>query len=88
MVGSALLYAVVCSGGSSTDRDRKRRNKLFRRLSSVLGRPLDSMEVVGERRMIAELTSIVDSSSHSLHPTVEASSSSVSGRLRHPLCST
>ena len=82
------FYAGVCWGGSSTDRDRKRLNKLVRSLSSVLDQPLDFIEVVGERRMLAELTSIVDSSSHRLHPTVEALSSSVSGRLRHPLCST
>ena len=34
--------------------------KLLRRASSVLDCPLDSIEVVGERRMLAKLTSIMD----------------------------
>ena len=49
---------VVCWGGSSTDRDRKRLNKLVRRASSILDCPLESTESVGERRMLAKLTSI------------------------------
>ena len=47
-----LLYAVVCWGGSSLCRDRKRLNKLVRRASSVLDCPLDLIEVVGERQML------------------------------------
>ena len=53
VVASALLYAVVCLEGSSLDRDRRRLNKLVRRASSVLDCPLDSLEVVGERMMLA-----------------------------------
>ena len=64
VVASALLYAMVCWGGSSTDRDRKRLNKLVRRASSVLDCPLDSIEVVGERMMLAKLLSIMDNTSH------------------------
>ena len=86
VVASAIHYAVVCWGAGSTDRDRKRLNKLVRRASSVLGCPLPSVEEVGERRMLAKLTSIRDNTSHPLHQTVEALSSSFSGRLRHPQC--
>ena len=88
VVASAILYAVVCWGAGSTDRDRKRLNKLVRKASSVLGCPLESVEGVGERRMLAKLTSIRDNTSHPLHQTVEALSSSFSGRLRHPQCRT
>ena len=88
VVASALNYAVVCWGAGSTDRDRKRLNKLVRKASSVLGCPLDSVEEVGGRRMLAKLTSIRDNTSHPLHQTVEALSSSFSGRLRHPQCRT
>ena len=82
---SALLNAVVSWGGSSKDRDRKRLNKLVRRASSVLDCLLDSTDVVGERRMFAKLTSIMDNTSHPLHWTAEALSSSFSSRLLHPL---
>ncbi|CAJ1076393.1 hypothetical protein L3Q82_010059 [Xyrichtys novacula] len=36
VVASALFYAVVCWGAGSTERDRKRLNRLVRRASSVL----------------------------------------------------
>ena len=86
VVASAIHYAVVCWGAGSTDRDRKRLNKLVRRASSVLGCPLASVEEVGERRMLVKLSTIMDNTSHPLHPTVEALWSTFSGRLIHPQC--
>ena len=64
MVASAIFYAVVCWGCGSSERDRKRLNKLVKRAGSVLDCPLDSIEEVGERRMLAKLTSIMDNPSH------------------------
>ncbi|KAM6989287.1 uncharacterized protein LKV04_008968 [Tautogolabrus adspersus] len=89
VVASALFYAVACWGGGSTERDRKRLNRLVRRAGSVLDCPLDSVEEVGERRMLAKLTSIMDNHSHPLHDTVGALSSSFSSRPQvvHPICS-
>ncbi|KAK3545669.1 hypothetical protein QTP70_009563 [Hemibagrus guttatus] len=46
VVASAILYAIVCWVGGSTEQDRKRLNKLVRRVSSVLGCPLDLVEEV------------------------------------------
>ena len=86
VVASAIHYAVVCWKGGSSDRDRSRLNRLIRRASSVLDCPLDSIEVVGERRMLAKLTSIMDNTSHPLHDTVGSLSSSFSSRLIHPRC--
>ncbi|XP_054872156.1 uncharacterized protein LOC111569300 [Amphiprion ocellaris] len=86
VVASAIFYAVVCWGAGSTERDRKRLNRLVRRAGSVLDCSLDSIEEVGERRMLAKLTSIMDNPSHPLHDTVGSLSSSFSSRLRHPPC--
>lgn len=86
MVASAIFYAVVCWGCGSTERDRKRLNKLVRRASSVLDCPLETIEEVGERRMLTKLTSIIDNTSHPLHETVRSLSSSFSSRLLHPRC--
>ena len=83
VMASAIFYAVVCWRGGSTDRDRSRLNKLIRRASSVLDCPLDSIEEVGERRMLAKLTSIMD---NTLHDTEGSLSSSFSSRLLHPWC--
>ena len=88
VVASAIHYAVVCWGAGSTDRDRKRLNRLVRRAGSVLGRTLDSVEEVGQRRTLSKLSSIMKNQLHPLHMTVEELSSSFSGRLRHPQCRT
>ena len=40
VVVSAIFYAVACWGAGSTERDRKRLNKLVKRASSVLVCPL------------------------------------------------
>ncbi|CAI5660128.1 unnamed protein product [Oreochromis niloticus] len=88
VVASAIFYGVVCWGGSISAGDRKRLNRLIRRASSVLGCPLDPVEVVSDRRMVAKLSSLLDSISHPMHETVTALSSSFSGRLRHPRCGT
>ncbi|KAI3369406.1 hypothetical protein L3Q82_007480 [Scortum barcoo] len=47
VVASAIFYGIVCWASSITDRDRRRMDRLVRRASSVLGCPLDSVEVVG-----------------------------------------
>ncbi|XP_054628152.1 uncharacterized protein LOC129179220 isoform X2 [Dunckerocampus dactyliophorus] len=82
------LMEKACFGrrGGSTDRDRSRINRLIRRASSVLDGPLDCVEEVGERRMLAKLTSIMDNTSHPLHDTVVSLGSSFSSRLLHPRC--
>ncbi|KAI3365695.1 hypothetical protein L3Q82_010756, partial [Scortum barcoo] len=77
----------LCWGGGCSERDKKRLNRLIKRASSVCGCPLDSIEVMGERRALAKLSTIIDNtSSHPLHQTVGAFSSSFSNRLRHPRC--
>ncbi|KAI3375677.1 hypothetical protein L3Q82_003980 [Scortum barcoo] len=83
---SVVSYAVVCWGGGCSERDKKRLNRLIKRASSVCGCPLDSIEVMGERRALAKLSTIMDNTSHPLHQTVGALSSSFSNRLRHPRC--
>ncbi|KAI3374204.1 hypothetical protein L3Q82_006060 [Scortum barcoo] len=60
VVASAIFYGIVCWASSITDRDRRRMDRLVRRASSVLGCPLDSVEVVGNRRMMAKLSSLLN----------------------------
>ncbi|TWW77670.1 hypothetical protein D4764_12G0010600 [Takifugu flavidus] len=84
VVGSAIFYGIVC--WSSSIRDRKRMDRLVRRASSVLGCPLDSMEVVGNGRVMAKLSSMLNNTSHPLQDTLTALGSSFSERLLHPRC--
>ncbi|XP_078255787.1 uncharacterized protein LOC144593702 isoform X2 [Rhinoraja longicauda] len=83
VVASAIFYGVVCWSSSISG---KRLDKLVRKASSVLGCPLDSVQVVGERRMMAKLTSLLDNDTHPMQDTVTALSSSFSDRLLHPKC--
>ncbi|TWW64117.1 hypothetical protein D4764_03G0011250 [Takifugu flavidus] len=46
MVASVIFYAVVCWSCGSSERDRKRLNKLVRRAGSVLDCSLDSIDEV------------------------------------------
>ncbi|KAK3556334.1 hypothetical protein QTP70_007104 [Hemibagrus guttatus] len=55
VVSSAILCAIVCWVGGSTERDRKRLNKLVGRASSVLGCPLNLVEEVGKGRELADV---------------------------------
>ncbi|KAI3372690.1 hypothetical protein L3Q82_023150, partial [Scortum barcoo] len=59
-------------GRGCSERDKKRLNRLIKRASSVCGCPLDSIEVMGERRALAKLSTIMDNTSHPLHQTVGA----------------
>lgn len=63
---------------SITDRDRQKMDRLVRRASSVLGCPVDSVEVASNRRMMAKLSSLVDTS-YMLQDMLTAPGSSFSG---------
>ncbi|TWW81235.1 hypothetical protein D4764_01G0010500 [Takifugu flavidus] len=85
VVGSAIFYGIVC--WSRSIRDRKRMDRLVRRASSVLGCPLDSVEVVGNGRMMAKLSSChVEQHVPPLQDPLAALGSSFSERLLHPRC--
>ena len=83
VVASAIFYVVVCWAA-----DRKQLNRLRRKASSVLGSPLDTVEVLGDRRMAAKLSSRLDNVSHPLQDTLSSLCSSFSDRLLHPRCLT
>lgn len=86
VVASAIFYGVVCWGSSISTADRKRLDKLIKKAGSVLGCHLDPVEVVGERRMMAKLSSMLENNSHPLQDTLTALESSFSDRLLHPKC--
>ncbi|TWW75335.1 hypothetical protein D4764_14G0013380 [Takifugu flavidus] len=60
VVGSAIFYGIACWSSSITDRNSWRMDRLLRRASSVLGCPLDSVEVVGNGRLMAKLSSMLN----------------------------
>ena len=88
VVASALLYAVVCWGGSLKKRDAARLDKLVRKAGSVVGSELDSLTSVAERRTLNRLLSIIDNPQHPLHNTISRQRSSFSDRLLSLPCST
>ncbi|CAL9684750.1 unnamed protein product [Knipowitschia caucasica] len=86
VVASAILYGVVCWNSSITERDRKKLDKVIRKSSSVLGCSLDTVQQVGDRRVLSKLTSMLDHDCHPLQDTLSALESSFSDRLIHPRC--
>ncbi|KAI4890982.1 hypothetical protein NFI96_009124 [Prochilodus magdalenae] len=77
VVASAIFYGVVCWGSSISTAERKRLDKLLKRAGSVLGSPLDPVQVVA---------SMLENDSHPMHETLAALGSSFSDRLLHPKC--
>ncbi|KAM9317524.1 uncharacterized protein KZ484_021968 [Pholidichthys leucotaenia] len=61
VVASAITFGVVCWDNGITAADRKRLNKLIKKARSVLGQRLDPVEEIGERRMVAKLSSLLES---------------------------
>lgn len=60
----------------------------MKRSSYVLDSPLDSIEKVGERGMLAKLMSVMDNNIQPLHETVEALRRSYSSKSLQPHCRT
>ncbi|KAI5100278.1 hypothetical protein C0J45_9264 [Silurus meridionalis] len=65
---------------------KKEIDKLIRKASSVLGIPLETVQEVEERRMLAKLSLLLENISHPLYKTVSSLSSSFSDRLLHTKC--
>ena len=84
MVASAIFYGVAFWGSSISAADRRRLNKLVKKARSVLGYQLDTVEVVGDRRMTAKLSSLMDNTFHPMRHALAALSSSFSHQLIHP----
>ncbi|KAJ0022335.1 hypothetical protein NQD34_009825 [Periophthalmus magnuspinnatus] len=86
VVASAILYGVVCWNSSITERERKKLDKVIKKSSSVLGCPLDSVQEVGDRRVLANVISMLGHESHPLQDALSVLESSFSDRLIHPCC--
>ena len=74
-------YGVVCWCSSISAADRRRLDKLIKKASCILGCPLDSVQVVGESRMMDKLSSLLVQESRPLQDTISALGSSFSNRL-------
>lgn len=67
---------MVCWGSSITAADRKRLNRLLRKVSSVMGFPLEPVEVVRGKRT-AKLLSVMVDEFHPLEHTLSCGANSV-----------
>lgn len=69
----SIVYAgVVIWGRSIKTMERKRLDNLFKKASSVLGCPLDSVQLVGEKRVMAKLLSLMQNRSQPMQDTLRA----------------
>ena len=74
----------ICCSSSISAAGRRRLDKLTKKASSILGCPLDPVQVVGESRMMDKLSSLLVQESRPLQVTISALGSSISDRLIHP----
>ncbi|KAI3355676.1 hypothetical protein L3Q82_004274 [Scortum barcoo] len=86
VVASAIFYGIVCWASSITDREQEENGQTGEEGQLCPGMPLDSVEVVGNGRMMAKLSSLLNNTSHPLQDTLTALGSSFSERLLHPRC--
>ena len=61
---SAIFYGVVCWSSSNSAAGRRRLDKRIKKASSILGCPLDLVQVVGESRMMDKLSLLLVKESH------------------------
>ena len=71
VVESALFFVVACWGGSIKKRDALRLDKLVRKAASVVGKELESMTSVAERRALSRFRSIMENPEYPLHCTIQ-----------------
>ena len=82
---SVLFYAVMCSGGSLTVKDRNRLNKLIRKAGFIIGSCPSSVEEILEKKAMRKM-SVLSRGDHPLHSIFTMSGRS--NRLLLPRCST
>lgn len=70
-----------CSGGSVSEKDSNRCDRLIRWAGSLVGIKLDSLVIIAEKRMLDKLLVIMDVASHPLHTVISNLRSLLSGRL-------
>ena len=61
-------------------------DKVIKKPSSILGCPMDPVQEVGNRWVLAKQTYMLDHKSHPLKDPLSALESSFSDRLIHPRC--
>lgn len=67
IVASVVFPAVACWGGGTRTCSANKLGELVRRARSVVGKELDSLEAVTEKRMRGRLRIIMDDPSHPLY---------------------
>ena len=67
VVASVIFFAVVCRGGGIGTCGANKLGKLVRKVSSVVGMEMDSVEAETEMRMRGKLKTTMDHHSHQEH---------------------
>lgn len=81
VTASSFFYAAVCLGGSMTDRNSRRLDKLVKKASSVISRRLDRLTTVLEQLTLLKLQAIMGSKNHPLHNILTGQRSRCSEQL-------
>lgn len=81
-----FFYGVVCQSSSISAADKKTLDKLIKRASFMLRFLLGTMQVLGERRMITTLSSLLVKESHPLQDTTTVGTSFSEKKITSSMC--
>ena len=87
-ISSVLTFGVVCWGGSITDRDKARLDKIMTKAGQVTGQRQKTFDEEYETRLLAKATRIDRDLTHPFATEFTLRRIERSGRLRQPKCKT
>ena len=88
VVGSILTFGLTCWGGNLTKSDRKRMDRVISKAEKLVGKSLDNLEIIYNKRVLTKVKAIMQDDTHPLKPDFERVNVSGSGRLQLPKCKT
>ena len=81
---SIIMFGFVCSGGNISKLDRRRLEKIVKKASHVVGKPLDSFKTLHEKRLYRKLMQILNGPTYPLRHYFDSRRSNRSGRVLLP----
>ena len=88
IVGSILTFGLTCWGGNLTQADRARMDRVVTKAEKLVGKSLDNLEILYNKRVLTKVKAIMKDDSHPLKPDFDRANVSGSGRLQLPKCKT
>ena len=81
VIYSIIIFGSVCWGGDISKLDRGRLEKIVKKAGHVVGKPLDSLKTLHEKRLYRKLMQILNDPTHPTIHYFDSRRSNMSGRF-------